>query len=342
MKLKILYLLLLVTNILLAQTTDIKLAKRIDSLLLAKTQKPFNGVVLISQNGKVIYKKMKGQSDIEKRVPLKLNDQFVIGSISKQITAVLVLQQVDKGLIKLDAPMRRYFKGVKDKWADSVTIHHLLTHTHGITETGKPLAFRQGTQYKYSQLGYDLLSKIVEKVSGKSFSTLSEELFKSINMTSSFHPDNKSYNVVAGYTEDKTGKLYYEEKSFENFAAAGSFVSTANDLVLWNESLHNGKLLKDSTYQLMITKDKVAVREHPVFGLTNYGYGITIDNSNNLIQLGQTGFAPGFVSMDFYFPESKTSLVILSNAPRGNDLKQAFFYHTEMLKFVKTSELVRH
>jgi D-alanyl-D-alanine carboxypeptidase len=320
---------------------DIKLAKRIDSLLLAKTQKPFNGIVMISKNGKIMYKKMKGQADIEKRTSLKLNDQFIIGSVSKQITAVIVLQQVDKGLLKLDAPMRKYFKGVKDKWADSVTIHQLLTHTHGITETGKPLAFRQGTEYKYSQLGYELLSKIVEKVSGKSFAALSDALFKSCNMNSTFHPDNKAYNLVAGYTEDKEGKLYYEEKSFENFPSAGGFISTVNDLVLWNENLHGGKLLKDSTYQLMITKDRVAVREHPVFGLTNYGYGITIDNTNNLLQLGQTGFAPGFVSMNFYFPASKTSLVILSNAPRGNDLKQAFFYHTEILKMVKASDLVK-
>jgi D-alanyl-D-alanine carboxypeptidase len=320
---------------------DIKLTKRIDSLLLAKTQKPFNGIVMVSKNGKVMYKKIKGQADIEKRTALKLNDQFVIGSVSKQITAVMVLQQVDKGLIKLDAPIRKYFKGIKDKWADSVTIHQLLTHTHGINETGKPLAFRQGTQYKYSQIGYELLSKIIESVSGKSFKALSAELFQSCKMFNTFHPDNQQYNVVPGYTEDKEGKLYYEEKSFENFAAAGSFVSTVNDLVVWNENLHGGKLLKDSTYQLMITKDKIAVREHPVFGLTNYGYGITIDNSNNLMQLGQTGFAPGFVSMNFYFPESKTSLVILSNEPRGNDLKQAFFYHTEIFKMVKASDLIK-
>jgi D-alanyl-D-alanine carboxypeptidase len=320
---------------------DIKLIKRIDSLLLAKTQKPFNGIIMLSKGGKVMYKKIKGQADIEKRTTLKLNDQFVIGSVSKQITAVMVLQQVDKGLIKLDAPIRKYFKGVKDKWADSVTIHQLLTHTHGINETGKPLAFRQGTQYKYSQIGYELLSKIIESVSGKSFKSLSAELFQSCKMFNTFHPDNKAFNVVPGYTEDKEGKLYYEEKSFENFAAAGGFVSTVNDLVLWNENLHSGKLLKDSTYQLMITKDKIAVREHPVFGLTNYGYGITIDNTNGLIQLGQTGFAPGFVSMNFYFPASKTSLVILSNAPRGSDLKQAFFYHTEILKMVKTSDLVK-
>ncbi len=322
---------------------DLKLSKRIDSLILGKSEKPFNGLVVIAKAGKVIFKKTKGQSDVDRKSLIKLTDQFVIGSISKQITAVMVMQLVDKGLLELDAPISKYFKGIRKPWADSVTIHHLLTHTHGIVETNKPLLFTQGTQYKYSQLGYELLSKIMENVSNKNFKTLAMDVFQASKMTATFHPDVQNYtSLVSGYTEDKEGKLVYEKGSLDNFAPAGSFISNANDLVIWNELLHGGKLLTEKSYGLMHTEDKVAVREHPVFGKTNYGYGTTIDRKDSLLQYGQTGLAPGFVSMNFYFPASQISVIVLSNTARSaGDLKKTFFYHAAVLKMVRASDLMK-
>jgi CubicO group peptidase (beta-lactamase class C family) len=81
----------------------------------------------------------------------------------------------------------------------------------------------------------------------------------------------------------------------------------------------------------MQTQHDGAVRNHPLFGETHYGYGITISYLNDQLQLGQTGFSPGFVSMNYYFPETKTSLIILSNTVYGEgDLKKAFEYHLKI------------
>ena len=317
-----------------------QLEKSIDSLISVKTTKPFNGVILVSQNGNNICSKIMGYNDMEKKKPLNLNDEFVIGSISKQFTAVLVLQEYDRGRLKLSEPIHKYLPELTDSWAEKVTAHHLLTHTHGITEIGQPTNFAVGTQYEYSQIGFDLLAKIIERTSGKSFAKLSEELFNKCEMTNTFHPDIKKYeNLVRGYTEQSNSDITFDTRSLESYPAAGSFISTAEDLILWNQNLHEGKLLKPSTFKLMTSKQKKAVRQHPIFGQTEYGYGITINTKGDLLQLGQTGFAPGFVSMNFYFPKSKTSVIVLANiAYDTDDIKKTFIYHTEILKIIRQEQ----
>ena len=310
---------------------------QIDSLISTKTTKPFNGVILISQKGKTKYSKTFGYSDIDKKESLKLNDQFVIGSISKQFTAVLVLREFDKGNIDLFVPIRQYIPELTQSWADTVTIHHLLTHLHGITQLDKPTTFKVGIQYSYSQIGYDLLSKIIERTSGKSFAELSKNLFEECGMKNTFHPDIKGYNnLVIGYTENDNGKIEFETEIFQNYVAAGSFISTAEDLNIWNKYFYSGKLLKRKTMKMVETKQNGAVRNHPIFGITEYGYGITVDTKENILQFGQTGFAPGFISMNFYFPKTKTSVIVLENvAYETDDLKKTFYYHTEILKIIR-------
>jgi len=341
---RMLFILLFLTTIKVSYGQQLNFAKRIDSLVSSKTTKPFNGIILISQNGKTKYSKVCGYSDIDKKTFLQLNDQFVIGSISKQFTAVLVLREFDKGRIDLSTPIHKYLPELTQSWADTVTVHHLLTHTHGITQLDKQTSFKVGSQYSYSQIGYDLLAKIIERTSGKSFAELSKELFMKCGMVNTFHPDIKEYkNLVKGYTEQENGIVAFDSSSLDNYAAAGAFISTANDLILWNQNLQNGKLLKESTFAMMTTKQKNAIRQHPVFGVTEYGYGITIDTKDNILKLGQTGFAPGFVSMDFYFPQTKTSVVVLENvAYDSDDLKKTFLYHVQILNIVRESGLRRN
>jgi len=314
-----------------------KIARKIDSLISIKTTKPFNGIILVSQDGQIKYNKSFGYSDIDKKKPLKLNDQFVVGSISKQFTAVLVLREYDKRNIDLFTPIHKYLPELTQGWADTVTVHHLLTHMHGITQLDKPTAFKVGTQYSYSQIGYDLLAKIIERTSGKSFAELSGNLFVECGMENTFHPDVKKYNnLVKGYTESENGKIEFETDTFQNYIAAGSFISTANDLNIWNSLFYSGKLLKRKTMKELLTKQNGAVRNHPIFGVTEYGYGITVDTKENIVQYGQTGFAPGFVSMNFYFPTNKTSIIVLENiAYDKDDLKKTFYYHTGILKIVR-------
>jgi len=317
-----------------AQKSELNI--QIDSLYITVTEStPFNGIVLVSVKGKAQYSKCFGSSDYFEQKSFNLQDQFVIGSISKQITAVLILREYDKGNLQLHTPIRKYLPTLPQSWADTVTIHQLLTHTHGIIELDQPLAFPAGSQFQYSQIGYALLADIVEKVTGKSFALTSKKLFQVCKMKSTTHPGLHEYNrLVTGYTVDASGTVVVKDNSFENYVPAGGFVSTAGDLTIWNECLHKGKLLSDSTYALMIKK--YATREHPIFGPTDYGYGISVGKPEGVVQLGQTGYAPGYISMDFYFPETETSVIVLENIDwNPENIKNAFYYHVRTLQIVR-------
>ena len=335
------------------------LAEKIDSVLDVPTEKPFNGIVVVAKNGSMRYARCMGYSDVDSLKPLGLSDRFVVGSITKQFTAVLVLRAYDQGLVKFDVPIKKYLPALRYNWADSITIQHLITHTHGIDEDnpGRPLKFRPGSQFEYSQHSYYLMSVILMQVYGKSFVGIADSMFRECGMMNTycptFQPDS---NLVRSY-EEPNGKLrrVARKETFEMnlmgndevqdgyqisnmLVPAGGFVSTAEDLVLWNEALHHGKLLKKKTYEMMVTKQKNAVRDHPLLGKTAYGYGLTIDDKGPL-QLGQTGRLPGFASMDYYFPQTGTSVVVLSNRPYyAGDLKKNFKYHLDILKLVRDDQ----
>ncbi len=312
-------------------------ALRLDSLLTANTKTPFNGVVVIAGDGRRAYRRFGGYTNFGQQQPVTLESEFIIGSVSKQITSVIVLQEMEKGHLRLNDPIHKYLPDLTEKWADTVTIHHLMSHTHGITALDKPLAFRPGSRFAYGFISFDLLSRIVEKTSGQSFPDLCAGLFKQCGMQYSFHPRGKEYKHLAqGYTLDKEGQPQIEESILDVYAAAGGLISSADDLVKWNNCLHGGKLLSDSTYHLMITAKENAFREHLTLGTIDYGYGITIPRQTSIRELAVTGVAPGFISMNVYFPDTKMSVIVLENIARDMvDLKKSFYYHDQILQIVK-------
>ncbi len=305
---------------------------QIDSIL---DNQKFNGVILISSGSNTLYLKTFGFSDLESKTKLNFNDQFVIGSISKQITAVLVLREYEKGRIGLEDTINRYLTEISQPWTNEITIHHLLTHTHGITDIEQPLEFKPGSEFNYSQLGYELLAQILEKTTGKTFMALSTELFEEYNLSNTCHPDNKNYeHLVKGYEENEQGFLTETTNSLYNYAAAGSFISNANDLKKWNDLLYSGTLIRRETLKLM--KTRYATRAHPIFGSVEYGYGLLFKDGKQDVEIGALGYAPGFVSACYHYPETNINLIVLQNtASHLDDFRQTFAVHTKMMELVK-------
>lgn len=245
------------------------------------------------------------------------------------------MQEVEKGNIRLDNHISAYLPDLSQEWKDTVTVHQLLTHTHGIVSIDEPLKFVAGTNFAYSQIGYQLLANILERINSDSFANITSRLFKKCGMNNTSHPIlHNGSHLVKCYTEDKPGDIQ-EQCPDSVYVPAGGFISTADDLLLWNKNLFQKDLLKKETLEIMVSPYKNATRNHPIFGLTLYGYGITIDSTNDLLQLGQTGYLPYFVSMNYYFPEFKTSVIVLENISYGNNLKDTFFHHTQILNVVR-------
>jgi len=311
---------------------DNDLTSKIDSIL---NYNNFNGVVFLTENSKEIYSKSAGFSDLENKIIIKFNDQFVIGSISKQITAILVLREFEKGKIKLDNKINQYLTEINQPWSKEVTIHQLLTHTHGIVALDKPLEFLQGSQFHYSQLGYELLAQILEKITNEKFEKLSTEFFKHYGLKNTFHPNNKKYNhLVKGYEENENKILEFAPNSLYNYVPAGAFISSAEDLNKWNRLLYSGKLVKIETLKLMETK--YATRIHPIFDKVDYGYGLLFQDGEQNIQIGALGYAPGFASACYFYPQTRMSLIILENTAKNLDnFKMTFKVHTEIMELIK-------
>ncbi|MFN8284537.1 MAG: serine hydrolase domain-containing protein [Chitinophagales bacterium] len=317
-------------------------SKHIDSLVKTNSVRPFNGVILITQHEKPVYSKVVGFSNFDKHTLFTLDSRFVIGSISKQITAVLVLRELDKNHLELDDPISIYLPELTQEWKDSVTIKQLLNHTSGIVKETLPLAFSAGTQFSYSDFGYELLRRIIEKSSGKTYETLVSELFKICKMTNSSYPTKATKKtLVTAYAKSTDTTMLTENETFKyNYIAAGLLISTANDLIKWNDFLHHGKLFSDSIYHVMMTE--TSLRHHPIWGDVSYGYGIQFTHNDGITEYGHSGYIPGYISMDFYYPETKTSVVVLENIDwKDYDFTQTFHFENLIRNIVRESNLVK-
>jgi len=152
----------------------------------------FSGVLLVADHGKILYHKAKGYKSFETRESLKTTDIFELASLSKQFTAMTIMQMKDAGKLTFDDPIEQYIPGLP---YSGITIRHLLTHTSGLPDYQEvmdqhwdksriagnaeniayliqyhpPVLFEPGTKYLYSNTGYMLLASITEKVSGQDF-----------------------------------------------------------------------------------------------------------------------------------------------------------------------------
>ncbi len=168
--------------------------------LKIKIRSPFSGTVLVAKKGKIIFHEAYGEANRTTKMPNTIDTKFGIGSVTKQFTAMLVMQLVEKDQIKLEDTINRYLPYLPSDKADHITIHQLLSHTSGLSHynglqsigvilkefgntqytptslahlIGKTkLIHVPGTAYSYSSLGYDLLGTILEEVTGISYAEL--------------------------------------------------------------------------------------------------------------------------------------------------------------------------
>ncbi|OBV38716.1 serine hydrolase domain-containing protein [Janthinobacterium psychrotolerans] len=319
-----------------AQTDDY--TARIDRLILEKSPRSFNGVILITQHGKTKYSRAVGYADREKKIALKPNDNFRIMSNSKQITAVLILREVEKGTIDLHSPVRKYLPDLPQAWADTVTVHQLLNFSAGITEMDQPLSFPPGTDFLYGVTAYSMLGAIIEKASGQKYIQAANGLFRELGMNSSFcYEEDKNNDVIKGYVNSNntfTLKQHpVQGAAWLAFIPAGGMVSNASDLNLWDQKLHHGQILTPSAYKLMTSYNIAS--QHVAFGdeKIGYGYGVYVNDNIPASYIGHSGKGLGFASIKVYFPGKDVDLIVLENQSSEDS---ALHYHFE----IKIREIV--
>ena len=314
----------IVVNTSFAQNID-NTTSRLDTLLNAVEVRPFNGVILIKQQGKVLYENALGFADYDKKIPNKMENEFVLLSNSKQITAVLILMAADDGLLQLENPIGQYLPTLSMPWANVITVHQLLNHSSGLDAADKPLLFEPGASFKYADIA--------------------TALFNKLGLKHTYVPNAyNQQNLIIGkkMIEGELPQLIDSVIIAPHKIPAAGIVSTVSDLSTWVELLHTGEILSDTIYQKLIHYNITA--QHVAFGPQKIGYscGLRIDDLNEPVYYGHTGTSPdqGFTSFTLWFPKSQTSVVVLENCAYDN-MDVNYYYEAQIRAIMTQSNWVK-
>ncbi len=314
--------------------------KKVDSLLKSVYAEDVPGAsVAIEYNGKVIFKKNYGVTEIDSKDKISSSTNFNIASLTKQFTAMAILQLAEKNKLSLSDKLSRFFPEMNPKLADVITVKQLLTHTSGIpdhyeyTDTknmhhahdsdvlnaiknADSTHFTPGTKFRYSNTAFCFLALIIEKTSGLCYSQyLEKNIYLPAGMQHStvWSEQASIFKPAIGYEWDSTKKEFKKSQAEENFFFStegdGGIYTSVNDYLKWFKELQSGKIFSKTiteearTIQFAIDKSKK-------FG---YGFGWFIDNNDVWKKVYHSGSNGGFRTFSFTIPSQNMVLVIFSN-----------------------------
>lgn len=330
-----------------AESTEEK-AEKIDQLMrLSHEYRMFTGSVLAAKEGNIIYRKAFGIADRRWKIPNRVDTKYKIGSISKQFTAMLVLQLVREGKICLDGKVSDYLEYYPKDKGKRITIHHLLCHACGIPNLARhykdwftekwlknystrsfidlfshlELEFEPGSRWSYSNAGYYLLAAIIEKVTGKTYAqALKDRIFKPTGMKDSGYFNG--YTIVprlaTGY---EYWNFHYSNTGYNSPTAHkgnGGLYSTVDDLLKWDRALYTGKLLSRKYMDLMF-RSHMNLRPG-----ADYAYGWVLKEKSLGGQGKKIRFAEhfgsdmGFNNVITRITEGQYVIILLSNTSQSN------------------------
>lgn len=322
-----------------AQKSDI--TQYADSIMQSKYKAGLPGaVLLIAQNGVPIYKNAFGTASLELNVPMNNDHIFRIASVSKQFTAVCILQLAQEGKLALKDDIRKYIPDYNSH-GRIITIENILYQTSGITSftekkdydsvmtlahTPKQmmkyfmedsLLFEPETDWSYSNSNYTLAGIIIENVSGLTLGQYySKYIFLPLQMSHTFLSNRDSIVVgtVAGYEQTDSGRFVsakFEDPSwgFGN----GGINSTVHDMLKWDNALYTDILLKSEWRNKAFTALQLPNGQD-----THYGAGFGITNRDGIQYIEHGGSDHGFQSDILRIPAKHIYIVVLSNNESGN------------------------
>ncbi|HLK27947.1 MAG TPA: serine hydrolase domain-containing protein [Puia sp.] len=319
-------------------------ATQIDQLVQSyKNIHEFNGSILVAKQGKIILQKGYGFANSEMNVSNTVNTKFRIASLTKQFTAMLIMQLKQSGKLNLKDPISKFLPYYRKDVGERVTIHDLLTHTSGIPDyTNRPdffsyiathnytpeefvvkfcsdsLQFEPGTKYNYCNSEYYILGAIIEAITKKTYAAvLKEKIFDVIGMK------NSGIDAPAAILKNRASGYDYNYGSYTNadyinmsssIYAAGGIYSTVGDLFLWDEALYGEKLLAKENKDTMFTPF-----------LNKYAYGIVVNKTSisginhEVTLMVHTGGINGFRSIMLREVEDREVIILLSNSVLNNN-----------------------
>ncbi|WP_426105833.1 serine hydrolase [Massilia sp. TSP1-1-2] len=322
-----------------AAVVDQALAARIDALV-APYYKPGQpgATLIVVKNGKTLLRKAYGMADVEHQVAMRPEATLRLGSITKQFTAVAIMMLADEGKLATTDPITKFLPDYPTQ-GKVITIEHLLTHTSGIVSyTGKPdfrtqslrdvtvpqmidyfkndpIEFTPGTKHEYNNSGYFLLGAIIEKLSGQSYAKFVEQrIFIPLGMTHTAYEGHERAVVLraAGHEQTPAGFGPSQPLSMSQPYAAGSLVSTVDDLAKWDAAISAGTLLKPASWKQAFTPYILANGTS-----TGYAYGWAVGKLRGSQAVSHGGGINGFSTYAVRLPAEKVYVALLTNSDSG-------------------------
>jgi D-alanyl-D-alanine carboxypeptidase len=313
------------------------LAARMDAVV--KASYPADGpgaAAIVVKDGRVIYRAAYGMASLELGVALAPDMVFRLGSITKQFTAAAVLALAHDGKLALADPIEKYLPGYPTH-GHVITIEHLLTHSSGIQSytdipgwfasrikadmtldelidafKKEPMQFAPGTRFRYNNSGYVLLGAIIEKASGQSYEQfLKARLFEPLGMTSTHFGSNEPIirRRVQGYTRTQGVVRHAPYLSMTQPHAAGSLVSSVDDLARWDAALYTDAVVPQALLTKAWTPYALSTGKP-----TGYGYGWGVGSMRKRQFVAHGGGIPGFSTYAVRLPEDRVYVAVLANS----------------------------
>jgi D-alanyl-D-alanine carboxypeptidase len=317
--------------------SDATIAAQAQTVLEQATRPDAPGMeLLIARGDTVIFHAASGSANIELGVPMVAGQVFRIASITKMFTAAEVLKLAEQGRLSLDDTLDKYLPDFPN--AAHIILRQLLNHTAGVSDVAKDPqpdffareqstetlvaevrkrnpSFAPGTHWSYSNGGYILLGAVIEKVTQQPWhQAIHDQLLAPAHLDHTRYGDNAAIipGRVAGYTTDNPAHQMRNASyiSASVPAAAGAFVSTADDLFHWMRALAGGQLISRPRFQQMITPTSLPAGASATH---RYGLGVYLWEVRGSSMVGHTGQINGFASVVGYLPAQQITVVALGN-----------------------------
>jgi serine beta-lactamase-like protein LACTB, mitochondrial len=290
--------------------------------------------VTVARDGKIIYSEGFGFADLEEHVPAKATTKFRIGSVSKPITAAVLVKLVEQNKLDLDAPIQKYVPSFPDK-GEPITLRELAGHLGGIRHYKEgefyiqqhfnsvleglaifkddPLVDPPGVKFHYSSYGYNLLSAAIENACGKEFlSCMRDQEFVPLGLKNTV-PDQPIEIIEQRsrfYVHEKDAPLQnapYVDNSYK--WAGGGFLSTTEDLVHFGSALLQPGFLSKESLALLFTSQKTKAGEE-----TGYGMGFPVGKSKSGQRIfHHSGGSVGGTSQLILYPDEHLVIAMICN-----------------------------
>jgi CubicO group peptidase (beta-lactamase class C family) len=311
--------------------------EKIDAIINAKVEENHPGIMVgIVKDGNIIYERYRGLANLQYEIKVNEKTRSNIASTAKQFTALMILDLALKNKLSLEDDIRKYLPNLYKNVAEEIKIRHLINHTSGIRdyvelmslngpvwwkrfgldnddvmeliEKQEDLGFKPGSTYSYSNSNYNVLTKVIEKVTDEKFTKYSKDFFKDLGMNETSFIERYMRvipNRADPYSDWGRGE-WWETPTVTKTNGEGFLFTTLKDQLIYEQAVQNAT--RDNNQLLIQSQQPIPNSE-----IKTYGFGLKLEDQLNRKAVHHDGVTYSYHSQTIRFTEENLTVFIMSN-----------------------------